>query len=65
MLDSKLLELEKIHMDDNGYYMMTKDLPREKFEYCCMIAGMAVSSTQSGGGELLGHGPLSLPMWIK
>lgn len=44
-LDSKLLELEKIHTDDNGSDMMTKALPRGKFEECCMIAGMAVSST--------------------
>ncbi|KAM3381937.1 hypothetical protein P3S68_007510 [Capsicum galapagoense] len=45
VLDSKLLELEKIHTDDNGSDMMTKALPRGKFEDFCMIVGMAVSST--------------------
>ena len=45
VLDSKLLELEKIHTNDNGSDMMTKALPRGKFEDCCMVAGMAVSST--------------------
>ena len=47
VLDSKLLELEKIHTNDNGSDMMTKALPRGKFEDCCMVAGMAVSSTYS------------------
>ena len=55
LLDSKLLELEKIHLDDNGSDMMTKVLPRGNFEDCCMIAGMTVSSTELGGGELLGY----------
>ncbi|PHT71831.1 hypothetical protein T459_22616 [Capsicum annuum] len=45
VLDSKLLDLEKIYTNDNGSDMMTKDLPRGKFEDCCMITGMAVSST--------------------
>ena len=45
MLDSKLLELEKIHTNDNGSDMMTKALPRGKFEDCSMVAGMEVSST--------------------
>ncbi|KAF3634692.1 putative phosphatidylserine synthase 2-like [Capsicum annuum] len=45
VLDSKLLELEKIHTDDNGSDTMTKALPRGKFEDCCMIAEMTVSST--------------------
>ena len=45
MLDSKLLELEKIHTDDNGADMMTKALPREKLEACFLIAGMARAST--------------------
>ncbi|GKV41223.1 hypothetical protein SLEP1_g48789 [Rubroshorea leprosula] len=40
VLDSKLLELQKIHMDENGSDMMTKALPRGKFEACCLIAGM-------------------------
>ena len=45
VLEAKLLELEKIHTDDNGADMFTKSLPRGKFEVCHSIAGMAVSST--------------------
>jgi len=45
ILECKMLELEKIHTDDNGSDMMTKALPRGKFEVCCSIAGMAISST--------------------
>ena len=41
----KLLELEEIHIDDNGLDMLTKTLPREKLETCHVIARMAVSST--------------------
>ena len=44
-LDAKLLELAKIHTDDNGADMMTKALSRGKFEVCCEIAGLAVIST--------------------
>nr|KYP59970.1 Retrovirus-related Pol polyprotein from transposon TNT 1-94 [Cajanus cajan] len=44
-LDAKLLELAKIHTDDNGANMMTKALPRGKFEICFEIAGLAVIST--------------------
>jgi len=44
-LDAKLLELEKVHTDDNGADMMTKALPRGKFEVCCEIAGLTVIST--------------------
>ena len=44
-LDAKLLELAKIHTDDNGADMMTRALPRGKFEVCCEIFGLAVIST--------------------
>ena len=44
-LDAKLLELAKIHTDYNGADMMTKALPRGKFEVCCEIAGLAGIST--------------------
>jgi len=44
-LDAKLLELAKIHTDDNGADMMTKTLLREKLEVCCEIASLAVTST--------------------
>lgn len=45
VLNSKLLELEKIHTDDNGSDMLTKSLPREKLEACRLVAGMANPST--------------------
>ncbi|WVZ20167.1 hypothetical protein V8G54_007489 [Vigna mungo] len=45
VLDVKLLELAKVHTDDNGADMMTKALPRGKFEVCCEIAGLADIST--------------------
>jgi len=44
-LDAKRLALEKFHTDDNGADMITKALPRGKFEVCCEIAGLAVIST--------------------
>lgn len=40
VLDDKLLELDKVHTDDNGTDMMTKALPRWKFEVCCSLVGM-------------------------
>ena len=43
-LDSKLMELEKIHTDDNGSDMLTKVLPRGKFEFCREVAGLALPS---------------------
>ena len=33
-LDEKLLQIEKIHTDDNGSDMMTKLLPIQKLEIC-------------------------------
>ncbi|VFQ69408.1 unnamed protein product [Cuscuta campestris] len=36
---------KKIHTDDNGSDMMTKALTKGKFEVCCLIAGLATSST--------------------
>nr|KYP50219.1 Retrovirus-related Pol polyprotein from transposon TNT 1-94 [Cajanus cajan] len=44
-LDAKLLELAKIHNDDNGANMMIKGLTRGKFKVCCEITGLAVIST--------------------
>ncbi|RDX81970.1 hypothetical protein CR513_37293, partial [Mucuna pruriens] len=44
-LDAKLLELVKVHIDDNGANMITKTLPRGKFEVCCEIVGMAITPT--------------------
>lgn len=45
VLDAKLLELSKVHTNDNGYDMMTKASPRGKFEACCDIASLLISST--------------------
>lgn len=46
VLDAQLLELAKVHKYDNDFDMMTKALPRGKFEACCDIASSAISSTQ-------------------
>ncbi|RDY03183.1 hypothetical protein CR513_13257, partial [Mucuna pruriens] len=42
-LDAKLLELTKVHTNDNGVDMMTKAVPRGKFEICCEITGLAIT----------------------
>ena len=44
VLDAKLLELEKIHTDDNGSDMLTKILPKGKFEFCRMVVGLTMPS---------------------
>ena len=46
VLDEKLIDLENVHTNDNGAIMMTKILPRCKFEVFCSLVGMARSSTQ-------------------
>ena len=46
VFDEKLIELEKVHTDDNGADMMTKIFSRCKFQVCYSLAGMARSSTQ-------------------
>ncbi|MCF8701909.1 Ty1/Copia family ribonuclease HI [Corynebacterium sp. MC-10] len=43
-LEKKLLQLQKIHTDENGSDMMTKILPREKFEYCRSAAELTEPS---------------------
>ncbi|KAI4334943.1 hypothetical protein L6164_013639 [Bauhinia variegata] len=45
VLDSKSLELVKIHTNDNCLDMLTKILPRGKFEACCVGAGLAHTPT--------------------
>ena len=52
MLEKKLLQLEKIHTEENGSDMLTKILSRQNFEYCRLAAGMMEPSMQSGGGDL-------------
>jgi len=44
-LDAKLLALEKVHTYDNGADMMTKALPKWKFEVYCEIVSLVVIST--------------------
>ncbi|RDX99951.1 hypothetical protein CR513_16925, partial [Mucuna pruriens] len=44
-LDTKMLQLTKVHIDNNGADMMTKTVPRGKFEACCEIVGLAITST--------------------
>ena len=41
VLEAKQLQLEKIHTDENSSDMMTKSLPKEKFEFCRRASGMA------------------------
>ena len=43
-LDTKLMELEKIHTNDNGSDMLTKVLTRGMFEFCHMVAAMVFTS---------------------
>ncbi|EOX99878.1 Retrotransposon Tto1 DNA, putative [Theobroma cacao] len=45
VLDSKLLRLKKIHIDDNGSDMLMKNLLKGKFKACRLIVGLAVAST--------------------
>ena len=42
VMSSKLLQLEKIHTNQNSLYMMTKVLPKEKLQVCNEVAGMMV-----------------------
>ncbi|RDY08818.1 hypothetical protein CR513_06903, partial [Mucuna pruriens] len=44
-LNVKLLDLTKVHIDDNGAYMMTKAVLRGKFEVCCEIVRLEITST--------------------
>ncbi|WVZ22096.1 hypothetical protein V8G54_000640 [Vigna mungo] len=50
-----LLDLAKVHTEDNGVDMMTKALPIGKFEACCEITSGADISAQSWEGDLLGY----------
>ncbi|CAL1389415.1 unnamed protein product [Linum trigynum] len=43
VLEMKQLQLEKLHTNKNGSDMCTKTLPREKFEFCRLAAGMMKS----------------------
>jgi hypothetical protein len=43
VLETKLLQKEKIHTNDNGADMMTTSLPKEKLEFCKEVAGLAAN----------------------
>ena len=42
VLDSKQMQLEKVHTDDNEADMLTKVMTRGKLEVCCRLTGMTV-----------------------
>ena len=39
-MEKKLLQLEKIHTEENESDMLTKSLPRQNFEYFRLAAGL-------------------------
>ncbi|KAI5342463.1 hypothetical protein L3X38_010338 [Prunus dulcis] len=45
VLESKQLQLEKIHTDDNSLDMMTKSLFKDRYEFCRRTAGQLEPST--------------------
>lgn len=50
VLEKRMLRLEKIHTDENGSDMLTKTLPKGKFEFCREAAGI-VDPPYSWKGE--------------
>ncbi len=40
MLEDKLMELVKVHTDDNPADLMTKGLPLERFAHCRVLMGV-------------------------
>ncbi|GJY57079.1 hypothetical protein Tco_0456194, partial [Tanacetum coccineum] len=44
-IEDGMFELNKVHMDDNAFDMLTKAVAREKLKICCSFAGMANSSS--------------------
>ena len=45
VLNDKLLQLEKVHTDENTSDILTKALTNDKHEKCRFLAGMVESST--------------------
>ena len=45
VLDEKLLQLEKVHTDENGSDTMTKSLTKEKHDFCKGKAGLVEPPT--------------------
>lgn len=56
------LELSKTHIEDNGSHMITKALPRGKFEACCDIIGFWLFLPHSCEGEFIKFG---LPSYVE
>ncbi|GJV14657.1 putative RNA-directed DNA polymerase [Tanacetum coccineum] len=44
-IEDGMIELNKVHTDDNASDMLTKAVAREKLKICCSFAGMANSSS--------------------
>ena len=42
-IEEQMLQLEKVHTDDNAADMLTKVVPREKLELCAKLAGMEMN----------------------
>ena len=40
VLNSKQMQLEKVHTNDNGADMLTKVVTKEKLNVCCQLASM-------------------------
>jgi len=43
VLENKLLQIEKIHTNENEADMMTKPLPKEKIEFCKQSVGLVAT----------------------
>lgn len=54
VFNDELFELEKIHTDHNESNMLTKNLLREKLEFCCSLWEWQVPPQSEIGGDLLG-----------
>ncbi|RDY04289.1 hypothetical protein CR513_12008, partial [Mucuna pruriens] len=53
--NAKLLELAKVHTDDNGVDMMTKPLPRRKVEACVRSSDWRSPPHSCDGGDMLSY----------
>ncbi|GKV39992.1 hypothetical protein SLEP1_g47676 [Rubroshorea leprosula] len=49
-IEEKVLDVEKVHTDDNSFDMMIKSLVRSKFEFCRSQVGLLEPPTSSGKG---------------
>ncbi|KAK8943107.1 hypothetical protein KSP39_PZI009681 [Platanthera zijinensis] len=53
VLETKAVQIEKVHTVDNGSNMMTMTIPKDKLEACLSRTGMVDPSTKLGGGVCL------------